>query len=195
MLSAKHRIKLSHTIFVFIANMSAILLSFLLTSAASALPAKDPGRLQDLGLRDVFQAEGMSSGSCPSGWDMGCLYFNSTKALASWDDSASMCQMATPNATLVEILTELQMDFVQNNIELLEAHESPRYWWTGATDVGMNGRWMWAPSSTPVEDFIWAPGYPKNQLPSNCMMIHYSYDAGYNQFCDYTSAYPLCQLR
>merc|ERR1712126_436427 len=152
-----------------IANMSAILLSFLLTSAASALPAKDPGRLQDLGLRDVFQVEGMSSGSCPSGWvddasfvDMGCLFFNSTKALASWDDSASMCQMATPNASLVEILNETQMAFVQMNIELLEAHEAPRHWWTGATDVGINGRWIWAPSSTPVEDFIWHTGYPKN---------------------------------
>ena len=29
-------------------------------------------------------------------------YFNSTKALSSWDETSSMCQTATPNSTLVE---------------------------------------------------------------------------------------------
>merc|ERR1712126_593339 len=149
-----------------IAIMSAILLVSLLISAATALPAEHSGSLVEPALHEGIQE--VSSGACPSGWvdasfvDMGCLFFNSTKALASWDDSASMCQMATPNASLVEILNETQMAFVQMNIELLEAHEAPRHWWTGATDVGINGRWIWAPSSTPVEDFIWHTGYPKN---------------------------------
>ena len=142
----------------------------------------------------------MSSGSCPSGWvdasfvDMGCLYFNSTKG-ESWDDAVISCQMATPNASLVEILTENQMAFVQMEIELLEAHEGTHFWWTGATDVGIIGKWFWAPSLSPVEEFIWAPGYPKSELKNNCMMIHYNLDAGYDMYCDYTNAYPLCQLK
>ena len=127
----------------------------------------------------------MDSGACPSGWvdasfvDMGCLYFNSTKA-EIWDDSIISCQMATPNASLVEILTKDQMAFVQMEIELLEAHEGKHFWWTGATDVGINGKWFWAPSLSPVEEFIWAPGYPKSELKNNCMMIHYNLDAGFD---------------
>ena len=126
--------------------------------------------------------------------DMGCLYFNSTAALV-WDDTVTMCQKATPNATLVEILTENQMAFVQMEIEVLKPHEGPHHWWTGATDHGINGRWIWAPSLAPVEEFIWHTGYPKSELKANCMMIHSSYDAGYNVACDYTAAYPLCQPR
>ena len=176
-----------------------ILPALLLTFAGSALSAENPGRLQEPAHHG--EVPHASSSECPRGWvdasfvEMGCLYFNSTEALASWDDSATMCQMATPNASLVEILTEEQMAVVQMNIELLEAHESPRFWWTGATDVGMNGRWIWATSFSPVEDFMWAVGYPKNELTHNCMMIHYNLDAGYDQACDYTSAYPLCQLK
>merc|ERR1712107_639869 len=95
-----------------IAIMSAILLASLLISAATALPAEHSGSLVEPALHEGIQE--VSSGACPSGWvdasfvDMGCLFFNSTEALASWDDSATMCQMATPNATLVEILTENQ---------------------------------------------------------------------------------------
>merc|ERR1712107_723328 len=117
-----------------IAIMSAILLASLLISAATALPAEHSGSLVEPALHEGIQE--VSSGACPSGWvdasfvDMGCLFFNSTEALASWDDSATMCQMATPNATLVEILTENQMAFVQMEIELLEAHEGVHYWWT-----------------------------------------------------------------
>ena len=199
LLSARHRIKLSHPIFVFIVNMSAILLASLLTSAATAPPAAEhSGSLVEPALHKGIQE--VSSGACSSGWvdasfvEMGCLYFNSTEA-KTWDDSVISCQMATPNASLVEILTENQMAFVQMEIELLEAHEGKHYWWTGATDVGINGRWFWAPSLSPVEEFMWAPGYPKNDLTSNCMMIHYGLDAGYNQVCDWTSAYPLCQLK
>merc|ERR1712211_25166 len=182
-----------------IAIRSAILLASLLISAATALPAEHSGSLVEPALHEGIQE--VSSGACPSGWvdasfvDMGCLFFNSTEALASWDDSATMCQMATPNATLVEILTENQMALVQMEIELLEAHEGVHYWWTGATDVGINGKWFWAPSLSPVEEFMWAPGYPSSAHQNNCMMIHYNLDAGYNQHCDYPNAYPLCQLK
>merc|ERR1711962_1482125 len=180
--------------------MPAILLAshLVLTSAASALPAEDPDRLQVPALLEGLQ--GASSGACPSGWvdasfvEMGCLYFNSTKA-ETWDDSVISCQMATPNASLVEILTENQMAFVQMEIELLEAHEGKHYWWTGATDVGINGKWFWAPSLSPVEDFVWGAGYPSTTHQNNCMMIHPTYDAGYNQYRDFTNACPICQLK
>ena len=191
--------KLCHSISAFNANMSVILPALLLIFAGPTLSTENPGRLQE----PVHHEEvpDVSSGECPRGWvdasfvDMGCLYFNSTEALASWDDSASMCQMATPNATLVEILTEDQVAFVQMEIDLLEAHEAPRHWWTGATDVGINGKWFWAPSLSPVEDFVWVSPYPKDELSNNCMIINYSSNAGTNINCDYTAAYPLCQMK
>merc|ERR1711962_1867340 len=169
-----------------IATMSAILLASLLTSAASALPVEDPDMLQVPALLEGLQDE--SSGACPSGWvdasfvNMGCLYFNSTKA-ETWDDAVISCQVATPNASLVEIMNETQMAFVQMEIEVIEDYEGPHHWWTGATDVGINGKWFWAPSLSPVEDFIWTSEYPKNELTANCMMIHSTYDAGYNIAC------------
>ena len=191
--------KLCNSISAFIANMSVILPALLLTLSGSALSAENPGRLQEPAPDEELPY--VNGGACPRGWvdasfvDMGCLYFNSTEALASWDDSASMCQTATPNATLVEILTKDQMAFVQMEIDLLEAHEAPRHWWTGATDVGINGKWFWAPSLSPVEQFVWVSPYPQDELSNNCLIINYSSNAGTNINCDYTAAYPLCQIK
>merc|ERR1711936_1224781 len=99
----------------------------------------------------------LTSGVCPDKWvdatfvDMGCLYFNSSAALP-WDETNSLCQM-TSNATLVEIRTEMQMAFLQMELNVLADHEGTRHWWTSGTDVGVNGKWMWATSYTPVEDY------------------------------------------
>ena len=176
--------------------MIAILVASLLsTASASAVPA-----LVASGELPHGEAEGVSGGSCPTGWvdasfvDMGCLYFNSTKGM-TWDDAVSSCHIATTNSSLVEITTEAQMDFVQMMLEMIEEHESARHWWTAATDVGINGKWFWAASLATVEDFVWHSGYPNSLIDRNCMMLHSSYKEGTNQNCDYTGAYPLCQLK
>merc|ERR1711934_910860 len=165
-----------------IASMTAILAVSLLGFASAAVPA--------LSHEDAMyvreNAQSVSTGNCPDGWvdasfvEMGCLYFNSTKALSSWDDTSSMCQTATPNATLVEIRTEMQMAFVEMEIGVLADHESPRYWWTAGTDVGINGQWFWASSLTPVEDYVWIDGYPSTCDICNCMMLHSNPIGGYN---------------
>merc|ERR1712226_1730243 len=55
--------------------------------------------------------------TCPEKWidasfvDMGCLLFNSTTTM-DWESANTYCQGA-PNATLVEIATEMQLAFVQ----------------------------------------------------------------------------------
>merc|ERR1711962_197066 len=164
-----------------IANMSAILLaSFLvLTYAASALPAENIGGLQVPALHETLHQ--VNSDVCPSGWvdasfvDMGCLFFNSTEAHESWDDTAASCQLGTQNATLVEILTENQMAFVLMQRDVIAVHEEPRHWWTGASDVGINGKWFWTPSLSPVGDFLWHTGFPNSRTQDNCMILHLSW--------------------
>merc|ERR1712133_192562 len=105
-----------------IANMTAILVVFLLGFASASVHALSPEEASYL--RE--NAQDVSSGNCPDSWvdasfvDMGCLYFNSTKAF-SWDDSSSMCQTSTPNSTL--------MEFVQMMMGVLADHEGARYWW------------------------------------------------------------------
>ena len=86
------------------------------------------------------------------------------------------------------------MDFVQMMLEMIEEHESARHWWTAATDVGINGKWFWAASLAPVEDFVWHTGYPNNYIDRNCMMLYASYKEGENYPCE-NSFYPLCQLK
>merc|ERR1711953_586480 len=163
-----------------IANMTAILAISLLGFASASVPALL--REEVMYLRE--NAKGVSSGNCPDKWvdasfvEMGCLYFNSTEAITAWDETSSMCQTATPNSTLVEIRTEMQMAFIQMEMEVLADHEGGRSWWTAATDVGINGKWVWATSLTPVEDYVWRDSYPSSQDNYNCMTLHYANHGG-----------------
>merc|ERR1712168_629233 len=85
--------------------------------------------------------QGKSNGNCPDKWvdatfvDMGCLYFNSSADM-TFDDASSMCQMGS-NSTLLAITSEMQMAFVQMELNVIADHEdASRYWWTAGTDVG-----------------------------------------------------------
>merc|ERR1711909_5816 len=95
-----------------------------------------------------------SSSSCPPHWvqaswvDMGCLLFNSTTPL-TWLEANIYCQ-TMENSYSVEIQTEEQLAFLQMQLSVLEDHEGKRSWWTGATDIGQEGRWSWISSQTPV---------------------------------------------
>merc|ERR1711936_1399353 len=104
------------------------------------------------------EAEGQSSGNCPGNWvdasfvDMGCLYFNSTAAL-SWDDASSLCQMGS-GSTLLAITSEIQMDFIHMQLDVITDHDGAfHYWWTAGTydeKYPDNGEWLWWTYS-PVE--------------------------------------------
>merc|ERR1711990_188784 len=158
-----------------ITNMRAILPVSLLGLASAAVPALSHEEAM-LSLRE--NAQDVSSGSCPDKWvdasfvEMGCLYFNSTEAITTWDETSSMCQTATPNSTLVEIRTEMQMAFLQMEMEVLADHEGGRYWWTAGTDAGINGKWFWATSLTPVEDYVWKDSFPNSHDNYNCLTFH-----------------------
>ena len=125
---------------------------------------------------------------------MGCLHFKNEQTY-QWDDANSICQM-DDEATLLEITSEEEMDFVQMELQFLETVIGSKHWWVAGTDVGVNGNWTWATSWTPVGEFVWAPSFPNTRPNSNCLMLHYNYDfMATNQACDYEGYYPICQRK
>ena len=123
---------------------------------------------------------------------VGCLLFNST-ATYNWEEANNYCQFEA-NGSLIEIINEEQLAFVQMELWVLADHEGDHYWWTSGTDLGREGRWYWASSLTPVGSFIWytnEPGSPK----SNCLYLEYAWGwEGGDVPCDYKSnIYPICQ--
>merc|ERR1711971_58000 len=116
-----------------------------------------------------------ASSSCPVGWleathaGMGCLYFNST-TLVMWEEATSYCQSDAMNASLVEIWTELQLDFVRSELMFLAQNGIDNDWWIGATDQGREGQWYWANSLATVGDFIWNAS-PPNNVNLNCALL------------------------
>merc|ERR1711973_38921 len=117
------------------------------------------------------------SGDCPDKWldasfmEMGCLFFNNTVA-GNWEEANIICE-STPNATLVDIQSEMQMGFLQMELDVIaNAEGETHYWWTAGTDIGREGRWFWITTLTAVEDFVWASDtYPRNLTTYNCMNL------------------------
>merc|ERR1712126_787768 len=148
----------------------------------------------------LSQSQSLTKSNCPEKWleasfmDMGCLYFNSTKDL-NWEDANSICQMNS-NSTLVDISTEVQMGFLQMELDVIaNAEGTTHYWWTAGTDVGIEDRWFWATTLTAVDDFVWETGHPRQTLNWNCLALHPDYGyLGYDESCD-TVRYPICQLK
>merc|ERR1712198_471818 len=126
------------------------------------------------------EAQSETTANCPDKWldasfmDMGCLYFNSTEGL-TWDDANSMCAMSS-NSTLVDIATEVQMGFLQMELDVIaNAEGTSHLWWTAGTDVGINGRWFWATTLTPVEEYVWYTSFPNSRKDYNCLALHSSF--------------------
>merc|ERR1711953_1424202 len=88
------------------------------------------------------------SGLCPDHWidgtlsGLGCLYFNSSTT-ANWEEAANWCQHPDNDASLVEISSELQFDFVRGELIFLQENGITNHWWTGGTDLGREGSWFW----------------------------------------------------
>merc|ERR1711934_159578 len=119
----------------------------------------------------------IGSGNCPDKWldasfvDMGCLYFNSS-ATETWDAANSLCQIGS-NSTLVDIATEVQLAFLQMELDLIADHEgATHHWWTAGTDVGTNGRWFWVTTLGDVGEFVWDDNYPNSVDYYNCLALY-----------------------
>merc|ERR1711962_808936 len=120
------------------------------------------------------------SGTCPDHWldasfmEMGCLFFNNTAAV-DWEEANVVCKL-TPNATLVDIQSEMQMGFLQMELNMVEGIEGAKHsWWTAGTDVGMEGQWFWVTTLTEVGEFVWKSGQPDQDTRYNCLCLYYEW--------------------
>merc|ERR1712210_69076 len=127
------------------------------------------------------------SGLCPDHWidatlsGLGCLYFNSSTTV-SWEEAANWCQHPDNNASLLEIWSELQLDFTRSELMFLQDNGVDKEWWTGATDLGREGHWFWISTLATVGDFIWYPGTPDSGTGGNCLYLNNGYDFLGNDF-------------
>ena len=130
---------------------------------------------------------------------LGCLLFNSSTSY-TWEKANDYCQVQE-NATLLEIWTELQLEFVQNVLFFLTDHEESRDWWTSGTDQGREGHWYWASSLSPVADFVWNEDQPDGGIDQNCLALLDTYlFRGHDMNCDLTDSsqspiFPICQKK
>ena len=134
------------------------------------------------------------SGPCEPGWmdahleGLGCLLFGTESG--TFQDANTFCY--NNSAHLVEILTESQMDFMVMELQLLETLLGPRFYWGGGTDWNSEGRWYWANSLIPIEDFVWAEGEPNDGIRANYLTFWPA--RGYYMADELTHIlYPLCQ--
>ena len=86
------------------------------------------------------------------------------------------------------------MDFVISQLQLLEEHKGTNFWWTGGIDIGREGAWYWASTLTPVGDFIWQSGMPRNNTDWNCMLLSPSMNyKAQDHYCNNAPCYAICQ--
>merc|ERR1712037_478541 len=162
-----------------IANMIVLLTVVFSSASASAFSYRET----------VPLSQSQETSNCPEKWldasfvDMGCLFFNATKGV-TWEEANSVCQRS--NSMLVDISTEVQMGFLQMELDVIaNAEGTTHFWWTAGTDLGIEGRWIWATTLTAVEDFVWITGYPNSSLDKNCLALSYNYEyLGFDYFCD-----------
>merc|ERR1719369_362719 len=116
---------------------------------------------------------GDDGGDCPEFWEpahsvgLGCLLFYNGIAKHTWDQALQFCR-TQENATLVEIMTEDQLAFIEMYMDLFsDLLPYPNTWWTGARDLG--GDWEWVTSREPVAGFVWQDGHPG--AGGECMVL------------------------
>ena len=122
------------------------------------------------------------------------ILFDSTTGPLTWEEANIYCQ-EFGNGRLIEIMTEEQLDFLQMELNALDDHEESHYWWTGGTDVGRDGKWIWIESLRDVADFVFHAGEPNDGSSLICLYLEFNwgYEAG-DLICDYTTnIYPICQ--
>merc|ERR1712112_526096 len=113
---------------------------------------------------------------CPEHWtqatfvDMGCILINRTETM-TWEEANTYCQ-EVENASLLEIHTQDQMDYLAMELNSIEEFIGTAYYWVAGTDKGREGRWIWMSSLEPVDDLLWYPGYPSTNYKTNCLRLH-----------------------
>merc|ERR1712018_900126 len=132
---------------------------------------------------------------CPPGWSdvtsagLGCLLFSSKSMF--WSEADQYCSSAFTNASLIEILTQQQMDFLV--AKLLEL--GGRDWWAGGSDLDSEGDWRWTRSGQKVGDFVWASRQPDGGSSQNCLDLYSAAGfLGVDYHCD-SSYQPICQVK
>merc|ERR1712223_402188 len=125
----------------------------------------------------------IDGGPCPENWidasfaGMGCLFFNTTE-VTTWEEASVSCYLSN-NSTLVEIWTELQLDFLRSELTLLANTGVWTRWWTSGTD------------------FVWYPGQPARGHLENCSYFDQWQDFMIGDIgCGVKSnIYPICQIK
>merc|ERR1711953_271951 len=175
-------------------NMLAPLTTTLLvfsSASASVFPHRQSDPLSQV--QDGGEAQSQTKSNCPDKWldasfaEMGCLFFNSTEAL-TWEDANLACQRSS-NSTSVVITSEIQMGFLQMELDVIANAEGTAHnWWTAGTDIWTNGpRWLWATTLADVEDYVWDAdgGYPDSYTYNNCLFLENGWGyLGRNYPCD-----------
>merc|ERR1711892_263167 len=136
---------------------------------------------------------------CPRQWvdatfvDLGCLLLNSNTSY-TWEEANIYCQ-EKENATLIEIKTEEQLEYLQMELFTLEGHEDSRDWWTAGTDLASEGNWYWAVTLKSVGSFIWSKenNEPTNSTIYNCLYLHNDYGYFGSDIECTNMMYPICQ--
>ena len=138
---------------------------------------------------------------CPEHWleagsvGMGCIWINQTLAM-SWYNANTYCQYK--EATLVEIHTPEQLEYLRMELSTMEEYIGPADYWTGGTDIGSEGKWFWISSLTEVEEFVWYTSEPNQGYAANCLQLWSAADyKGADNACtdgeDHVGFYPICQ--
>ena len=153
---------------------------------------------------EVSKQTGEVSDNCPDHWidaslsGLGCLYFNSTAAV-SWEDALSWCQHPDNNALLLEIWSELQLEFIRSELMLLQDNGVDNDWWTGGTDLGREGHWFWIGTLATVGDFLWnkSTNEPNGDTVENCLALWNSTNFNFrgNDCRCYNEQYFICQRK
>merc|ERR1712236_25302 len=148
---------------------------------------------------NAVQVSKQAGKDCPVGWvdattdGLGCLFFSSSKA--TWEGAASSCQDS--GASLLEIWTELELDFVRTWLQAFADSGIDDDWWIGGTDQEREGEWYWVGTLAPVPEFVWYPEGPDHGTSQNCLMMENSIAHGGNFFGnDYICSieeYFICQ--
>ena len=145
----------------------------------------------------------VSSSLCPQHWidasltGLGCLYFNSSSEV-TWEEAGNICQAPENDALLLEIGSELQLDFVRSELVFLQDSglvDLTGDWWTGGTDQGRDGRWNWAGSLENVGDFVWHHIEPNGGTSENCLLLPNGYGFLGNDFPCTGNRYFICQKK
>merc|ERR1712012_936060 len=179
----------SSNMFALITTLSVLVLS---STSAGAVSETELAERKTLG---------ETSEACPEKWldasfmEMGCLFFNNTAAM-TWEEAYISCKKNS-NANLVEIQSEMQMGFLQMELDVIaNAEGAAHHWWAAGTDVGREGQWYWATTLTEVGDFVWTSHEnAASNTAENCLMLEpgWGYE-GRDWTCDSTW-YPICQLK